>query len=89
MNITAAKSYRGESEDDRTIFEGDIVRLVFRDGEVETYVVCWNKKRLRFVLEEIGSGVQWGFDNTSEYEIIGTIFDAERAGSDELSRAKS
>ena len=81
--LLAAKSYRGASEDDRTIFEGDRIRLVFRDGDIEEYVVCWNKKRLRFVLEEIGSGIQWGFDDTSDYEIIGTEFDAEGAGSDE------
>jgi len=81
--LLAAKSYRGESEDARMIFEGDKTRLVFRDGEVEDYVVCWDKERLRFVLEEIGTGIKWGFDNTNKYEIIGTIFDVERSMSNE------
>lgn len=32
IGLPAAKSYRGESEQDRLIFEGDVVRVTYLDG---------------------------------------------------------
>lgn len=38
--LLAAKSYRGDSEDDRMIYEGDITELVLPDGEIRQFEVA-------------------------------------------------
>ncbi|MCI8483479.1 MAG: hypothetical protein HFH41_03960 [Lachnospiraceae bacterium] len=60
-------------EDERKIFEGDIVLV---DGENEYFVVGWDDDNAKFVLE--GKGFNADFENYWGYEIevIGNIFDS-------------
>lgn len=56
----------------RKIFEGDIVKLTLIDG-VEIGVIKFNDIMCRFTFYDKSGG--WGFDNTCELEVIGTVFE--------------
>ena len=81
--LLAAKSYRGESEDARMVFEGDVLRGKSQDGSVKNFVVKWSEFRGYFIgcnSNEIYDVAPGAF---SQYEIVGTVHDAEGAGNDE------
>ena len=78
--LTAAKSYRGDSEDARLVYEGDIVEGM--DGTI--YLIVWNSFRAQFqgkVLEcpngvyDAGSRFMISQDSADGLEAIGTIHD--------------
>ena len=56
----------------RKIFEGDIVKLTLIDG-VEIGIIKFNDIMCRFSFyDKSGS---YGFDNTCDFEVIGTVFE--------------
>jgi hypothetical protein len=65
--IPAKKSYRGETERDKLIFEGDIVRR----GNTR-YAVIWFHNAWVLKSEK---GVAWDLTRLNELEIIGNIHD--------------
>ena len=68
--LTAAKSYRGDSDDDRLIWEGD--RLKGGDGE---FTVLWDCEKSAFVMRF------WSdFDEVEELYMEGMLDDAEIIG---------
>ena len=85
--LLAEKSYRGKSEDDRTVFEGD--RMIWHDPHDDSYiseypvVVVWKKGEFVLKGEYFGDIMRLADEDLNEWEIIGTVHDAEGAGSDE------
>ena len=70
--LYAAKSYRGESEEDRLIFEGDIL-----DEDGYKFVVVYDQKNAKFKLQhgKIYQYPEW--NRGVMMEIIGTVFDEQ------------
>lgn len=69
--LYAAKSYRGESEANRLVFEGDVVR---HDGN--SYEIFYMQKYAAFALKGLDYGMVLAWEYLSEFEIIGTIHDS-------------
>jgi|GEM_PF-1155610 len=72
--LTAAKSYRGDSEHERLLFEGDVFHL----GDVNIkYVVVWHDTGLKG--KQIRSSSYIGLEHWQERIVItGTIHDDDR-----------
>ena len=79
--LLAGKSCRGESEDARAVFEGDILEGENADGEIKEAYVFY--KYGGFCTRTNGKVHPLFIIATDQLKIIGTIHDAERAGSDE------
>lgn len=65
--LVAAKSYRGESEADRLLFEGDIVKVVWDESPDESMI--YKITDIRHIPSIRGS--------SKDFEIIGTIHDTK------------
>lgn len=77
--LFAAKSYRGESEMDKLIFEGDIVKLPRCQNDIATFEREINS--LNYYLEGKNGRYELSGKGGSEcFEIIGTIHDTMTEG---------
>lgn len=69
--LTAAKSYRGDSELDRMVFEGDIG---INKNYSDIFVVKWEMETHGFIAE-YEDGARMFLPNGKDFKIIGTIYD--------------
>lgn len=74
--LIAAKSYRGESDNDKLVFEGDIIRIIGKKCSIAT--VCFGNRHRKFgFIVKYLNGTAWddldNIDDHSEIEIIGNI----------------
>jgi uncharacterized phage protein (TIGR01671 family) len=76
MQYTGLKGRNGKNKDYVKIFEGDIIEMIYRDGEREMGIVeyCESKARYLFVSCDEDS-VRCGFDGTTAYVVIGNIYE--------------
>ena len=58
----------------RKIFEGDVVKMFFEDGDCEIGPVLWSSLYARCVFLS-PDRVPYSFDQTCAFEIIGNIYD--------------
>ena len=58
----------------KKIFEGDIVKIYWRDNVLTMGDIRYDKNSCRFVLAE-DFAYPYGFDNTTPLEVIGNIYD--------------
>lgn len=56
------------------IFEGDIVKMLFRDDICEINPIIWSSYDFRYKIKS-EDGVSYSFDNTAIFEVIGNIHD--------------
>lgn len=63
-----------DDKNGKKIFEGDIVKMLFRDDICEINPIIWSSYDFRYKVKS-EDGVSYSFDNTANLEVIGNIHD--------------
>jgi uncharacterized phage protein (TIGR01671 family) len=58
----------------KEIYEGAIVEVTYRGGEVERFKVYYELDRARYSFED-QHGTDWGWSKSNEMEVIGNIYE--------------